>query len=196
MRHGVQIHIPRHVPHQALNIGDRTIPSDKLFIFNTWLAHTDTTVWNTKNGTHPVEEFWARRFLIDPEDPSSGPCKNQRSVDSDLVFGADSTSKVRYSTDGLEGAWIPYGGKTYTQMLWLNSLIWLLGGHHACPGRVLAMRIMLLSCATMSTMFDIELLKSSNEPKFSPSRFGLGVQVPSSKVPFRIKNRQHTITGQ
>ena len=196
LRHGVQIHIPRHVPHQALNIGDRAIPSDKVLIFNTWLAHTDKAVWNTQNGTYPVEEFWARRFIIDPKDPSSGPSKNQRKVDSDLAFGADNTSKVRYSTDGLEGAWIPYGGETYTQTLWLNSLIWPLGGHHACPGRVLAKRIMLLSCATMITMFDIELLTGSKQPKFGPSRFGLGVQVPSTNVPFRIRKRQHTTTNQ
>ena len=43
----------------------------------------------------------------------------------------------------------------------------------------------------MITKFDIELLKGSNQPKFGPSRFGLGVQVPVSKVPFRIRLRQH-----
>ena len=104
LRHGVQIHIPRHIPHQALNVGDRTIPSDNVFIFNTWLAHTDKAVWNTKLGSYPLEESWARRFIIDPKDPSSGPCKNQRKVHSDPASQADDTSKVRYSTEGLEGA--------------------------------------------------------------------------------------------
>ena len=112
LRYGVQIHVPRHLPLQALDIGERTIPREKMFILNTWLAHTDEAVWDTKDGTHPVEEFWPRRFLIDPKDPSSGPCKNQRRLDSDSTFGAEKTSQVRFSTDKLEGAWIPYGGES------------------------------------------------------------------------------------
>ena len=112
LRLGVQINIPRHIPHQALKIGDRTIPSDNVFIFNTWLAHTDKAVWNTRNGSYPLEEFWARRFIIDPKDPSSGPCKNQPKAHSDLALPTDDMSRARYSTDGLEGAWIPYGGET------------------------------------------------------------------------------------
>ena len=117
LRYGVQIYIPRHIPHQALDIGDRTIPSNKVFIFNTWLAHTDKAIWNTKNGTYPTEEFWARRFIIDPKDPSSGPCRSQRKADTDPASGVEDTDRVRYSTDGLEGAWIPFGGRTYTWML-------------------------------------------------------------------------------
>ena len=191
LRFGVQIHIPRHTPHQALNIGHRTIPSNEVLIFNTWLAHTDKAVWNTRHGTHPVEQFWARRFLIDPKDADSGPIKSRHKVNSDLSSGAEDNGKIRYSTDGLEGAWIPYGGETTVELLELNSLNWPLGGHHACPGRVLAKRIMLLSCATMITKFDIELLNGSNQPNFGPSHFGLGVQVPVSKVPFRIRLRQH-----
>ena len=41
---------------------------------------------------------------------------------------------------------------------------------------------MLLSCATISTIFDIELLTSSNQPYFGPSRFELDVQTPFAKV--------------
>ena len=77
----------------------------------------------------------------------------------------------------------------------LTDLAWLLGGHHACPGRKLAKRIMLLSCATMNTMFDIELLTGSNQPRFVTSHFGFGVKVPSTKVPFRIRLRQGTPIG-
>ena len=122
LRFGVQIHIPRHTPHQALNIGDQTIPSNKVLIFNTWLAHTDKAVWNTKHGTHPVDKFWARRFLIDPKDADSGPTKNRHKVNSDLSSGAGDNNKVRYSTDGLEGAWIPYGGELIVELVRLNSL--------------------------------------------------------------------------
>ena len=111
LRFGVQIHIPRHVPHQPLKIGDQTIPSNNLLIFNTWLAHTDKAIWNTKNGTHPLDKFWARRFVLDPKDASSGPCKKQQKIDGDPVSPAEDARKAEYSTSGLEGAWIPYGGE-------------------------------------------------------------------------------------
>ena len=77
LRYGVQIHIPRDIPHQSLNIGGQTIPSKSILFVNTWLAHTDSAIWNTKDGAYPVDEFWPRRFIVDPKDPSSGPCKNQ-----------------------------------------------------------------------------------------------------------------------
>ncbi|KAL8915923.1 MAG: hypothetical protein Q9172_006566 [Xanthocarpia lactea] len=124
LRHGVQIHIPRDIPHKPFNIGDRTIPSDQILFVNTWLAHTDQAVWNTKDGAYPLEEFWARRFLINPKDPSSGPCKNRRKTDVDRASEAVDTNEVRYSTEGLEGAWIPYGGKSCIRLSWSSSLIW------------------------------------------------------------------------
>ncbi|KAL8671173.1 MAG: hypothetical protein Q9168_004326 [Polycauliona sp. 1 TL-2023] len=111
LRFGVQIHIPRHVPHQPLKIGDRFIPSNNLLIFNTWLAHTDKAIWNTKNGAHPLDKFWARRFILDSKDASSGPCKKQQKVDGDPASQAEDATKAIYSTSGLEGAWIPYGGE-------------------------------------------------------------------------------------
>lgn len=36
-------------------------------------AHRDPDFWSTKNGEHPVECFWADRFLAYPGDPQSGP---------------------------------------------------------------------------------------------------------------------------
>ncbi|KAI4263238.1 MAG: hypothetical protein L6R42_001605 [Xanthoria sp. 1 TBL-2021] len=122
LRHGVQIHIPRDIPHQSLTIGNRTIPRDQILFVNTWLAHTDQAVWNTKDGIHPTNEFWARRFIIDPKDPSSGPCKKQGNFNGTPATVSDSTSKPWYSTEGLEGAWVPYGGKTLMWLLQLDSL--------------------------------------------------------------------------
>ena len=44
LRHGVQIHIPRHIPHDSLYIGHCTIPRGQLLFVDTWLAHMDQTV--------------------------------------------------------------------------------------------------------------------------------------------------------
>jgi cytochrome P450 len=109
LRFGVQIHVPRNSPHREIAIGNTIIPRNKLILVNTWLAHTDESVWNTKNNTFPLTSFWPQRFLVDPDDPSSGPIKfNHR----EKIMDSNKRSQgVHYSTDGLEGAWIPFGGK-------------------------------------------------------------------------------------
>jgi hypothetical protein len=72
----------------------------------------------------------------------------------------------------------------------IKKLISLLGGLHACPGRVLAKRIMLLCGAMMATMFDIEILANDSDLHFGSPRFGFGVRKPAGLVPFRIRIRQ------
>ncbi|KAL8783455.1 MAG: hypothetical protein Q9195_009384 [Heterodermia aff. obscurata] len=169
LRFGVQIHVPRNAPHSDQKVGNLVIPQNKMILINTWLAHTDETIWNTKNGIFPLTQFWARRFLVDPKDPTSGPTKKQAPDIKDLIRRDDD---VYFTTEGLEGAWIPFGG-----------------GQHACPGRLLAKRIMLLSSAVMVALFDIELLTNGQTPKFASPRFGLGVRKPEDRLPFRIKRR-------
>ena len=111
LRFGVQIHIPRCSPHQDLTIGKIRIPENKLILMSTWLAHTDEEVWNTKEGSFPLGTFWAQRFLIDPKDALSGPTKTKRVACTTTPIGKRVNETPNYSTEGLEGAWIPYGGK-------------------------------------------------------------------------------------
>ena len=113
LRLGVQIHIPRHTPHQSLDVGHCTIPNGRLLFVNTWLAHTDRAVWNTKDGAFPLDRFWARRFLVDVKDPFSGPCKIQHGVEDKPDLCSRASPTTSYSTEGLEGTWIPYGGKIF-----------------------------------------------------------------------------------
>ncbi|KAI9664061.1 MAG: hypothetical protein M1821_007552 [Bathelium mastoideum] len=170
LRFGVQIHVPRTTPHSDLKVGGTMLPRGKMILTNTWLAHTDEEVWNTKGNAHPLETFWPQRFLIDPKDSSSGPTKKPTRPSGHPA--AD--EGVQFSAEGLEGAWIPYGG-----------------GHHACPGRLLAKRIMLLSCTLMATMFDVEILASNEAMEFGSPRFGFGVRKPNGKIPFRIRRRRN-----
>lgn len=115
LRFGVQIHIPRCAPHKDLNIGKMLIPKNKLILMNTWLAHTDEAVWNTKKDTFPLNTFWPKRFLVDSTDPSSGPSQKSHDYESikNDVKGAEDP---RFSTEGLEGAWIPFGGRSFTSV--------------------------------------------------------------------------------
>lgn len=110
LRFGVQIHIPRTAPHRNLSIGSMLIPQDKLILINTWLAHTDESVWNTKGNTFPLGKFWAQRFLTDPKDPFSGPTKKRFQTHERTNTEVENVEGPHFSTEGLEGAWIPYGG--------------------------------------------------------------------------------------
>lgn len=111
LRFGVQIHVPRSAPHRDLTVGNILIPKNKLILINTWLAHTDETVWNTKKDVFPLNTFWPQRFLIDPKDPSSGPTKEKSRASEKTETKFKSLDGLHFSTEGLEGVWIPYGGK-------------------------------------------------------------------------------------
>ncbi|KAI0167596.1 cytochrome P450 [Pestalotiopsis sp. NC0098] len=168
LRYGVQIHIPRTSPNQPVSIGDTTIPTNKLLIANTWFEHTNEDIWNTRNGEHPLNEFWPERFIVDPHDRSSGPAKHPRTNNEDL-------KGPQFSLDGLEGAFIPFGG-----------------GQHACPGRLLAKRIMIMSVAHLIQKFEIEIDHDAGDRalEYSSERFGFGVRTPRGPVRFRIRRKK------
>lgn len=70
--------------------------------------HTDPDIWNSMDGTHPVNSFWAERFIVYRKDPQSGPV-NPKSSKLAVVKKTDA-EKPYFTTDGLYGAFIPYGG--------------------------------------------------------------------------------------
>ena len=113
LRFGVQIHIPRTSPCTNLRIGTKLIPKDKMILVNTWLAHTDEDVWNTRDGKYPLDQFWPQRFMLDPDDPSSGPVRKASQIRHQPSSPSEDAPPApsRFSTDGLEGAWIPFGGE-------------------------------------------------------------------------------------
>ena len=101
-------------PHSDVLLDRWKLPRGGLGLVNTDIPHTDISVWNTKNGLHPVDSFWAERFLVDPADPSSGPLSRQftRSDDAASEEKHEGAGQHKYfSTQGLGGSWIPYGGK-------------------------------------------------------------------------------------
>ncbi|KAL7621629.1 hypothetical protein AAE478_008955 [Parahypoxylon ruwenzoriense] len=97
-------------PHTDVSLGRWRLPKGRIGLVNSNLSHMDANSWNTKVGAHPVDEFWAERFLIDPSDPSSGPI-NPKIRGADTRPGRSGRGDVTFSTEGLEGSWIPYGGE-------------------------------------------------------------------------------------
>ena len=118
----------------------------------------DENVWNTGSGKdrHSLAEFWADRFLIYPGNGASGPLKPSfrqqpapRPEQADEKQEATSRQEEQgvFTTEGLAGAWIPFGG-----------------GHRMCPGRHFAKVEIIVTFAMICTMFDIELAEGLPAP--------------------------------
>lgn len=157
-----------------LNVGDWYFPKNKLIAISSHTAHMDKAVWNTGSDEDPhlIEDFWADRFLVYPGDSGSGPLKTS-TIAHDERQKNESPHGPRFSTEGLAGIWIPYGG-----------------GQRMCPGRHFAKQEIILTCAMVSTMYDIELeTPGGSIPESDMRGFGFGVMKPKSSAPCRIRRR-------
>lgn len=165
-------------------------PKDKLLLISSRIAHMNQDAWNTGiDNAHPVNTFWAERFLVFPDDPMSGPLKKKhKTATADTASfekkrrgcsAAPSAEENRYKTakfsiGGLAGTWVPYGG-----------------GPGICPGRHFAKQIIMLGSAMMFTAFEVELRTGENWMPEADLRYdGLGVSPPKGAIPCRIRKRQ------
>lgn len=159
-----------------VGLGRWRLPKDSIGLLNSSLSHRDARFWSTKDGLHPVDSFWADRFLTDPDDPSSGPVnpavREELGIKTARQHRWAGSGKPFFSTDGLEALWFPYGG-----------------GYSICPGRHLAKNVILSTCALLVNEFDIEFL--TDTLTFDKWRFGLGLGTPTNALPFRIERRQY-----
>lgn len=96
-------------------LGEWVFPSGKLGVLDTRLLHMDESFWNTKNGLHPLSKFWAERFIVDPSDAASGPVRFEcrKGQQGKPRSNLEKPDKLAYSVEGLEGAWLPYGGRPF-----------------------------------------------------------------------------------
>lgn len=136
-------------------LGPYTLRNVGLVCISTDIAHNSTKAWGptrTDNGTRPLHEFWAERFLA------------QDALDAEKMIDE------RFSTEGLDGTWIPYGG-----------------GALMCPGRHLAKFKMLGSVAVFAAYFDLEIMNGM--PCMDESFFGMGSQPPGESVPVRLRRK-------
>lgn len=195
LRFGVQIHIPRDAPHHTVQVGNSILPKKSFIMMNTWLAHSDAEAWNTQDGRRPLDQFWPHRFLVYPDDPTSGP-SSKPCAPTAQGLPNESKKQAVFSTDGLQGSWIPYGSESRAGEAEANlhpmreGLTLSLGGHHACPGRLLAKRMMLHTVALLVRCYDMEALPVNRLPAFASPRFGFGVKKLAQRTPFRIRQRR------
>lgn len=100
------------------SLGKWILPRGKIALISSGLSHMDEAVWNTREGRFPLNSFCSDRFLVYPDDPTSGPLNedmraivNSGPVKSREANAAIDTARPSFSVQGLEGSWIPYGGK-------------------------------------------------------------------------------------
>lgn len=162
-------------------------------------AARNKDLWNdgTEKEPHPLDEFWAERFLVYPDDPASGPVKkkwpspsspsnpDEAALDKQTpkpktpatTAAATSSSnkqgKPQFSLSGLAGGFVPFGG-----------------GVRMCPGRFFAKNEILASLAMLVTNYDFELRTPEGwKPEPDMSYYLVGALPPKGEIPFRVRRR-------
>ncbi|MCJ1463451.1 hypothetical protein MMC07_002058 [Pseudocyphellaria aurata] len=177
LRLRVAILVTRTPEREDFNLGEWVFPKDKIIALSSRTAAMNPNVWNTgtPEDPHPLDQFWAERFLVYPDDPASGPLRKDHVAGEKNQHSSTLTKTgPKFSMEGVAGGWIPYGG-----------------GQRICPGRHFAKQEIIGTFAMLFTHYDIELLTSANfVPTPNMSFFPFGGLPPTEKVPFRIKQRK------
>ncbi|KAF4633640.1 hypothetical protein G7Y89_g4481 [Cudoniella acicularis] len=63
---------------EDFQLNEWIFPKNNLVLVPTSAAHMNENFWNTRGGQHPLDTFWADRFLVYPDDSSSGPKKKPK----------------------------------------------------------------------------------------------------------------------
>ncbi|KAK2776757.1 hypothetical protein FQN52_003283 [Onygenales sp. PD_12] len=151
---------------------------ERLYI-GSYIEAMDETIWNTgsESDPHPLDTFWADRFLVYPNDPTSGPLKpaqpSKPTKANTNGQKAEDRGEPRFTLQGLTNSWIPFGG-----------------GARLCPGRHFAKQEIISTAAIMTAAFDIELKRKGWKPHSDENYFGFGTLPPKEKIPVRIRRRQ------
>jgi cytochrome P450 len=171
LRIRVQVTVQR-IAVQDINFCGWAIKKDSLISIGSNNEAMDKRIWNTGSDAdpHSLGEFWADRFLIYPNDPTSGPLKPREAVD--IPEKVDDKGEPRFSLEGLANSWIPFSGAP-----------------RLCPGRHFAKQEMISAAAIMLAAFEIEL-KTKQKPENDKTYFGFGTLPPKGKIPCRIRRRQ------
>ena len=166
-----------------IRVNEWRIPKDSLVVVPAGLAHHDPDFWNTRDGENPLHEFWADRFLLYPDDPSSGPkkpvcrvtdagnsCRNEKREDE--IYPAAGSPTPKFVTHGLADSYMPYGV-----------------GERTCPGWRFARREIVAFTALVVKNFDIEILGGKEIFEQTEVFYGIGTQRMKSNIGFRIRTR-------
>ena len=179
LRLRVALIVTRTPEREDFHLDDWIFPKQRIIALSSRSAAMNPAIWNagTPEDPHPLDQFWADRFLVYPNDANSGPSRKAHSTieKPERKQGLeDKRGKgPLFSMENVAGGWIPYGG-----------------GDRICPGRHFAKQEIIGSFAMLFKHYEIELLTSKDwEPKPNMRFFPFGGLPPVGKVPFRIRRR-------
>ncbi|KAK4694385.1 hypothetical protein P7C71_g3190, partial [Lecanoromycetidae sp. Uapishka_2] len=183
LRLRVALIVTRTPEEEEFRIGEWTFPPQRVIALSSRTAAMNPNVWNAgkPEDPHPLDTFWADRFLIYPNDPMSGPLRKDATkmekyrLNEPTSEGKPSETGPRFSMEGVAGGWIPYGG-----------------GQRMCPGRHFAKQEIIGTLATLLTYFEIKLKEPKNgrEPVCDMTYFPFGGLPPAEEIPFSLRRRQ------
>lgn len=160
-----------------IRINEWRFPMNSILFVPARPAHKDPDFWNTRDGEHPLDKFWADRFIAYSNDPRSGPRRRTnlaRSANKQAQMSkVTGPGEAKYVSSGLANSFMPYGV-----------------GERVCPGRFYAKRQILAFCAKIVHELDIELLATEKEFESSSVFYGLGIQPPLRSIPFKMRRRK------
>ena len=105
----------RNLGSDDLLLNERLIPRNNAVAISNYSAHHDENRWNTgsEDDPHPLDEFWAERFVIYPHDSSSGPLKKRHNQKNQMQM--HSQPRPALSTSDIERAPIEHSALSTIQ---------------------------------------------------------------------------------
>ncbi|KAF4442461.1 7-alpha-hydroxycholest-4-en-3-one 12-alpha-hydroxylase [Fusarium austroafricanum] len=159
-----------------LKFGRWKLKQGVTMLSSSWVGGHDRDFWNVGHvqcdgsPEHPVETFWAERFLIYEDDPTSGPVR--KNVSKNVKRTSEDDRKARADVDGTQGYYYPYGG-----------------GKKMCPGRFFAKHELMDAVLIALRAYEIELVNIEAAKKIGPNMdyFPFGTIPPKGKVLVKVK---------
>ncbi|KAI0126344.1 cytochrome P450 [Xylariales sp. AK1849] len=185
LRYAVGVMNVRSPNNDGFRMGKWLFNKKDVFVTSAWAAHRDETFWNTGRilpsgkAEHPVDTWWAERFLEYSGDPASGPVRKpdpgvyRNAAPVNRTYEDDKRATV--VTSGTSGHSFPYGG-----------------GLKICPGRFFAKNEMIAGAGMLLRMYDIELVDpvAANAVGLDMKYFPFGALPPDRKVAVNIRRRR------
>ncbi|KAF5023410.1 hypothetical protein F66182_4510 [Fusarium sp. NRRL 66182] len=164
-----------------LKFGKWQMKQGVTMLSTSWFAGRDRDFWNTGcvlpdgSDEHPVDAFWAERFLKYENDSTGGPIRQGSIQSASSKRKPEDDRKALVITDGTQGYWYPYGG-----------------GTKMCPGRFFAKQKLMVGVAVALRAYEIELVDPEAASKIRPNMdyFPFGSIPPKGKIAARIRRRK------